>query len=368
MLDVWLIAPEDLPIPPVRGGSVQIYTYALVKHLLNYKNLSITLVSPSSILHDSCTKLPVPGYQHILVSSKQGHYLKNVLNLVHKSKPNIVQIENRPKFIQAIRLASPESKIILNMHSTTFVHPKRIAHDAAVRSFFKADQIVCNSQYLKRRLQAQFNHFIEEPRQIVIYPGVDIQSFVPPIRRSLHSPIRLLYVGRVIRQKGLHIVLRSLPYLARERINVHLTVIGRTPPWEANYEKFVHNLAKHQPVRWKGFVDPNELAKYYQRADVFICPSQKDEAFGLVNIEAMATGLPVIASKVGGITESVTEHGGIIVDEYQVPSAFAQAIMALVKTNESWQVKSISARNRALQFLWTNTADQFNQLYQTICT
>jgi spore coat protein SA len=366
MLDVWVIAPEDLPIPPLRGGSVQIYTYALIKHLANYENLSITLVSPVAAQNQAKKYSPTSSYNHILVSNQHGHYWKRVLHLIKKNKPDIVQIENRPKFVHAVRFASPATKIILNMHSTTFVHPKHISAKDTIRAFTLADRVVCNSQYLRYRFQTMFDLKTHKTNQIVIYPGVDLQKFKPSADRKLHTPIRLLYVGRVIRQKGLHVILRSLPILAQKRFDVHLTIIGRTPPWEAGYAKFVHRLSQHQPVKWKGFVDPKILAKYYQRADMFLCPSQRDEAFGLVNIEAMATGLPVIVSKVGGMTESVTTRTGLIVEDYQSPAAFAEAIELLVKNVDLWRIKTIEARNRARQFSWENTAEQFHRVYHTI--
>lgn len=366
MLDVWVIAPEDLPIPPNRGGSVQIYIYALMAHLASNKDLSLTLISPSLLTKNIKTNLINSGYKHIIIPSHHGDYLKNVAQLVQQRKPDIIQIENRPRFVHTIRQCHPSGKIILNLHSTTFVSPRNLTTFEEKRCFSSVDIVVCNSHYLKNMLFQKLKLSVLNRKTSVIHPGVDLHKFHQLTNKKLHTPVRLLYVGRVIRQKGLHIILQCLPLLKKENMSVELIVIGRTPPWESQYAQFIQSLSRNQSVKQEGFISPSKLPAYYQNADIFLCPSQHNEAFGLVNIEAMASGVPVIASKVGGIIETVTSTCGIIVNHYKKPAAFANAISTLIENPDLWKQKSLEAKQQSTRFSWEHTSRQFINLYSSI--
>lgn len=365
MSDVWIISPEDLPIPPTKGGSVQIYTSALIHCLAQSMDISFTLLSPNGHVGKLPSTHP-STYTHHHISNRHGKYLEQIVNMVAHSQPDIVQIENRPQFVWPIHSCSPKTKIILNLHSTTFIHTRHLPQPLVQRCLQHLDAIVCNSQYLRQTLIKQLGLHTKKQIPVVIYPGVHFDEFASPTERVLHNPIQLLYVGRIIRQKGLHVLLRALPLLKHIDSPIHLTILGRTPPWEAQYAKLVHSLSNQQFTTWGGFISPRQLAKFYQAADIFVCPSQQDEAFGLVNIEAMASGLPVIASHVGGISETVTPMCGSLVEQYQSPLAFAAAIENLICHPQEWAQKSAFAKRRAALFSWSSTARQFNNLYQTI--
>ncbi len=366
MLDVWVIAPEDLPVPPHKGGSVQIYTHSLIERLSKYTDISLTLVSPSSSAKHGRNILASSNGKQITVSNQDNSYLKRIIPLIKKHQPDVVQIENRPKFVHPIRLLNNNTKIILNLHSTTFVSSHHLSSHEAKDCFSAVDKVVCNSRYLQHTLinQLKFPSFKEI--SIVIHPGVDLHKFRGPSHKQLHSPVHLLYVGRIIRQKGLHVILKCLPILEQANLPFRLTVIGKTPPWEARYARLVLSLAHKQPVTWKGFIPPDRLPVYYQSADIFLCPSQQNEAFGLVNIEAMASGLPVIASSIGGIPESVTDECGVTINDYKSPASFAMAIQTFIENPLLWKQKSVEAKQHAKQFSWKCTARRFHRLYRSI--
>lgn len=97
-----------------------------------------------------------------------------------------------------------------------------------------------------------------------------------------------------------------------------------------------------------------------------ICPSQKHEAFGLVNVEAMASGIPVIASRIGGIPE-IVQHGrnGLLVQEYGNPAAFAAHIVNLARDPELYRRLSRQAREDVKnQFSWKITAMNLMETYK----
>lgn len=376
---VVIVAPEELPIPPSQGGSVQIYLDGLV-HTLQHTANDIALISPGKVVPQ--------GFPVIHVNGPKGLYQKRVLKTLKHLSPDVVQIDNRPELILKVRRILPRTKLVLNLHSNTFLSKLYISPLHARQALRTADAVVVNSKYLRGWLQRNFQLASPDWHPVVIYPGIDTARFQrnTALRQnhsqsadasdtsdalessdSLQQPLRILFVGRVIRQKGVHILLEAVKYLHKNlHMPISVTLVGRTPPWEKNYGRTIRLGLKGLPIRWVGFVPPIQLPRYYWNANILVCPSQWREAFGLVNVEAMAAGLPVIASDVGGIKEVVDETSGILVKDYHNPKAFADALLQLSRRPERIQQLSIGARKRANLFTWNQAAHQFQRLYESL--
>lgn len=357
---VALVAPEGLPIPPVRGGSVQIYLEALVREL-EEAGVDVTLLSPGAG-QDACKR-------HIQIqASDRSAYRRACLARLRSLAPGVIQVDNRPDLVPLVRRAVPNARVVLNLHSTTFLGPRHIDRARARRVLRYADAVVLNSRFLRREIARTFRLGPGTWRPHVIHPGVDARRFTPPARRTRPSwpPFRLVYVGRVIRGKGVHILVEAVRQLHRANVPVQLTIIGRTPPWEAAYERALRAAIRGLPVQWPGFVPPDKLPPRLWAAHALVCPSQAPEAFGLVNVEAMAAGLPVIASKQGGIQETLDASCGILVRHYQDPASFSRAIRTLMADISRWRALSEGAQRRAQEFTWSRCAAQFAALYREL--
>jgi len=360
MTTVFLIAPEDLPIPPTRGGSVQIYLNALTQALNDLPSIERKLVSPSH------GKLKISGSDvHATISGPPAVYQRQFLKLIQARRPDVVQIDNRPAWVQAVKAVHPKGRIVLNMHSTTFLGPMNIPRSVARRALQTADGVVLNSHYLKRTIAERFRLQEADWHPHVIYPGVELTKFstADDAQQNGSHPLRLLFVGRIVQQKGIHVIVSAVQLLKQRGVNVELTIVGRTPPWERAYGNKIERRSRGLPIVLKGFVAPNKIASVYRRADVLLCPSQRDEAFGLVNVEAMACGRPVIASRLGGISEIVTPETGVLVEDFNKPQAFADAIAMLARQPERRAMLGVNAQKRAAAFTWSKTAHAFAQLY-----
>lgn len=370
-MKIALVAPEDLPIPPTRGGSVQIYVHALASALCTIDGVEPVVISPrhNHRHHNNLVKRhDFSGIQHLrLDANSPKAYQALVLSTLASIQPDVIQVENRPLFAAAVkrRIGTPT---VLNLHSTTFLGPLHAQHAALTRSLRGVDSIVCNSRYLQRSVAKRFRIQSESNRLSVIYPGIDLNRFTYHKRMvsqfSRSRPLRVLFVGRVVRQKGVLVLVRAVRQLHQAGYPVRLTVVGRTPPWERRYGDQVRREAQSNLVDWVGFVSQKALPRYYHRHDVFVCPSQDKEAFGLVNLEALATGLPVIASQVGGIPEAVTSDTGILVKEPRNAVAFSRALTTCLTHPERLLEWSAKGRLRAEQFAWESTGQEFVKLYQ----
>jgi glycosyltransferase involved in cell wall biosynthesis len=149
-------------------------------------------------------------------------------------------------------------------------------------------------------------------RTRIIYGGADPTRHRPEAAERREG---VLFVGRLTPHKGLDVLIRALPPDAR------LTVVGSTghdaAPPERDYPELLRSLAADRRVEFVGAVDDDELARRYRTAAVVVIPSVErtwygrrmavSELLGLVALEAMASGTPVIASRVGGLAEVVQE-------------------------------------------------------------
>jgi glycosyltransferase involved in cell wall biosynthesis len=169
---------------------------------------------------------------------------------------------------------------------------------------------------------------LDSDRIIVLPNGIDTEAFSPS-KREKQSDL-ILFVGRISFDKGLHILLRSLALLEKP---THLVIIG-PPDWNKTYFETVMRLIQdenkkgHHRVTYLGERDPSDLIKWYRKASMLVLPSL-GEAFGMVNLEALSCGTPVVATNVGGVSEVVlNEKNGLTVPPGN-PEKLADAIRYL---------------------------------------
>ncbi len=200
----------------------------------------------------------------------------------------------------------------------------------------------------------------------VIPNGVDTELFKPP--RSKPEFPRVLFVGRLVYRKGVHVLLRAFTEVQREVRDAELVIAGRGPlRWP------LERLAKRLGVAAKflGYVPRNELSSLYRSAAVFTAPSLHAEAFCITIIEAMASGLPVVASSCGGIPE-VFECGesevGILVRPGE-PKELSEAIITLLEDSSLARVLGERARRHAVsRFDWSVVAGMVERVYEEVIT
>ncbi|HJT58866.1 MAG TPA: glycosyltransferase family 4 protein [Ktedonobacteraceae bacterium] len=165
----------------------------------------------------------------------------------------------------------------------------------------------------------------DEQRIEVIHNGIDARFLAASNTRvdAASNAYRLLFVGRVRAEKGIMILLKALDLLMHEEgwINkkqkslcLHIFGDGDAV-YISELQSFLHERQLTSFVTFHGIVSQDELIEQYDRADMLLVPSLWQEPFGLVVLEAMARGLPVIASRTGGLVEIVThEVNGLLVE------------------------------------------------------
>ena len=172
------------------------------------------------------------------------------------------------------------------------------------------------------------------PTSEILYPGTDPDRFVPPTLPPVGPPV-LLTVARLVPRKGIDTVLRALPPMLERFPQLQYWIVGDGPA-RKSLARLAWELGVEQAVQFKISVSDTELPEVYQRAAIFVMPTRADylafsvEGFGIVYLEASASGLPVVAARSGGATEAVIDNETGLLVPPDDPSALAEALTCLL--------------------------------------
>jgi 1,2-diacylglycerol 3-alpha-glucosyltransferase len=181
-------------------------------------------------------------------------------------------------------------------------------------------------------------------------------------RYSIGDCFLLLSVGRLGHEKNLDLILKSFSILHREsKADLRLMLVGAGPA-EESLRQYARELGIDQQVIFTGLVKQEDLPGIYQAADLFLMASTT-ETFGIVIIEAMAAGLPVIAVEAKGSKDIIISgHNGILTAED--PQAFSAAIKSLHSNENRRLAMSQAARESAVRYSVENLTDELVSLYE----
>ena len=177
----------------------------------------------------------------------------------------------------------------------------------------------------------------------------------------------LLYVGRVEPLKGLDLLVETAAQMDAGQ-EVRMVVVGAEANGAGEMER-VRELAKQRQVEdlfdFVGRVDHDDLPLYYNAADVCVVPSYY-ESFGLVALESMACGTPVVATRVGGLP-TIIHHGHTgYLKSWRCPEAFANSLEMIISSSGLQESLGAAARKRAEGMGWDNVAMMMKDEYQSL--
>lgn len=199
----------------------------------------------------------------------------------------------------------------------------------------------------------------------IVPNGIDTTRFRPD-----HAPVpelrtpgvkTILFVGRMERRKGFDVLLEAYAHLRRRRSDLRLVAVGDGPQREG-YERQVESFGIPD-VTFSGRISNELLPRYYVSADVFCSPATGGESFGIVLLEAMSSGVPVLASAIPGFS-AVIDPGrdGLLVPPRQ-PRVWAQAIDAVLEDESLRAALIATGLHTAQRYDWGHVTDQVLAVY-----
>ncbi|MGN7297425.1 glycosyltransferase family 4 protein [Ferdinandcohnia sp. SAFN-114] len=346
------ICTEKLPAPAIKGGAIQMMIDGVSPFLSEKHDLTIFSIS-DKMLHSRETinrthyiRFPRENYRNSVAEELKNHSF------------DVIHVFNRPKNIELYKQASPSSRIVLSLHNDMFLE-RKISDELGKKAINLTTKITTVSEYIKNRLIARFPE--AEKKITVMYSGVDLKMY-PPIWTKQGSMIRqkyrekygigdkkvILFVGRLSKTKGPHILIHTLKKLVKENNDIVLVITGGK--WFSDnrlndYVRYLYKLAEplKEHIIFTKFIPPDEIPNIFLMADVFVCSSQWNEPLARVNYEAMAAGIPLITTNRGGNGEVVMDQQtGIIINDYNNPSAYVKAIQYLIDNPSyaNWMAKN----------------------------
>ncbi len=224
----------------------------------------------------------------------------------------------------------------------------------AIRHLWRdASAVVANSQGLAD-LARQFER---RARIDVIPAGADIDGIAPKSDYSSNQNVELLFVGRLVKQKGLDVLFEALGKLDPAQ-SWHLTLVGDGPERSALSSQAAETNLSHR-ITFKSWTDKSMLPGIYRGADVFVLPS-RDEGMANVLLEAMAAGLPLVGTDIAGTAEvMISEKTGLLVPPENT-DALAAALTTLINDSARRESYGRAARARVeTSYSWTSAGAQW---------
>ncbi len=286
--------------------------------------------------------------------------LKEDYDILHLHSPN--SFSNPLAFLANLLKRKP---VVITYHSDIIPHSlimkvfKPIYEKTFKKMIFKKAKTIMptSPQYVK--ISDTLKEY--EEKIVVIPNGIDLRKFKPGKQREKTT---ILFVGRLIYYKGLYVLLEAMKRVIREIPEAQLIIAGEGELKE-ELKKKTSKLELRKHVHFIGRVREEEKKKLMSKCTVFVLPSvHKSEAFGVVLLEAMASGAPVITTDVSG-TVFAAGKAGIIVPKKN-SEALAKAIIKVLKNKKLREEMSKKSIQHVKEFEWDKIVDEVINVYRKV--
>jgi spore coat protein SA len=274
-----------------------------------------------------------------------------------------VWVHNRPEFAAAIGtlVHARGARLVLHLHNAHLLHwPERMVY--AIR----ADCYVFVSRFLMQQAEERFSRL---GHCEVLHNGADRSIFYPRIDSCRPAgPPMVLFAGRLVPDKGLHIFLSAMRVLQKRGVAVVGIVFGGAGFGTSPPTDYIREMQQSAPgnVSFQSYCSGAALGARFRGADIACVPSCWQDPMPLVVLEAMACGLPVVASRSGGIPEMLAEGGGILVDRGSVEQ-LADALQLLATDADLRKRLGVQAHAVAQRsFMWETVRQNYQRIVQTV--
>lgn len=279
-------------------------------------------------------------------------------------KGDVMWVHGVPALAEALLPVARKAgaKLVFHLHSSAFVTHSSIVIRRLQR---EAAKVVFCSKFLSNEAHARFPTLTSTA---VLYNGADETMFFPPERRDGSGIPVVLFASRLVPQKGAHALLEAMQLLEQRGVPIKAKIFGASFFGGSAVTDYMRSLQQNVPsnVAFAGYESGHALAQHFREADIFCLPATYNDPFPLAILEAMASGLPVVASDAGGIPEIFTEGGGILVPPNDAIT-LADTLERLVRSpDERRSISEDGLRSFLRRFTWSSIIRSYQSILASL--
>ena len=372
-MKVLMISGDSVPNP----GGIASHVDNLITHIIK-KGVECDFIgcynnrykmNYSNILCNNCYHYSISDFR--ILAILQTIYKQNkALRKIHNNNYDIIHIHNM--YVDGISLFGIKGKFkrILTNHSSGFIrrHKSIIHNNIFKKMFSEYDSVISPSI----EIQEMSKTFIHENKSHFIPNGVSIDKYKPGrallsknIEDNIGGKLVIFTSRRLVEKNGILYLLKSIPILLKTNNNFIVLIAGDGPEKE-RYKAFINANSLENSIFLLGNIQNDEIVNYYNRSDIFVLPSLM-EATSISCLEAMACGLPIIGTNVGGIPFLVKNNiNGFIINpanEFEI-ARYLHILIHDIEMRKAFAKKSIEIVKE--NFTWDNIAQKTIDLYKSI--
>jgi len=301
----------------------------------------------------------------------------NVFSQFIKKDFNIIHFNTNPTWINGssilLRFARfRQACTVLNIHGIPQLERRaEQRYDAIPFNYWMntlsycnlADRIVVNSEFMRDSVVTWYG--LDRKKVVVIPNGVDLKMYTENNNKiRLEGDPSIVYIGHLSRLKGIDILIQAIAELTNEFPGIKLHLIGN------GNDQFYMRLAKEKGVEnnviFHGWLKHSLTPDYYKSSDICIFPS-RHEGFGIVVLEAMASGIPVIASDIPSFREIISNGINGLLFKSEDANALAMQLTTLYKDSYLKGVLTQNALEKVTSYSWEKVAEKYISMYKNLC-
>jgi glycosyltransferase involved in cell wall biosynthesis len=370
-MHLWILTNEYAPY--IIGGLGVVATN-LTDALKGKEIFSITVLTKSVIPsvrvrepQEHFKVIRFPRDSHYFSIPKQKFNYRAVISWLEKTRqplPDLIHVHS-VEFAHLARYMQQEYKVpvVYTCHSLVTLESKSLLKKVMANRQKKllqtADRIVVPSRWECSQLEKVYSFCTG--KITVIENGVNVLES----SQTSTDPHRLLYVGRLVRLKGIEELLQAVAVLAKKQPRIRLDVVGRGPRRYMLYLKVMaHQLGISSKVRWLGYHPPDKVRELYSSYGAVIVPSRQ-ESFGLVALEALASGVPLVSTRSGGLAQFVNDNVAQIITRVD-NGAIVDAIETMWKADQLTKQRVQEGFKAAEPYAWSIIAGRYLELFHDV--
>lgn len=361
---VALVCPYDMDAP----GGVQQHVHHLAD-ALRAQGDDVTIVAPGGRSRGALVSVGpsvrVPFNDSVAPIGLRPDVARRTVRALRELRPDVVHVhEPAVPWVSLASTAWSPAPVVATFHAWS---DRALVYRTAGRVVRRALRRIDASLAVSPAAAAYHGAALgRRPESFTIVPnGVDVARFrdATPFPQMGDHP-SLLFVGRLEPRKGLDQLLHAFSSLKATRPDLRLYVVGDGPDRDRSQQLLPARL--RSDVVFLGRVDDDELPRFYASCDLFVAPALGGESFGIVLIEAMAAGCPVVASDIPGYASVVTDGvDGRLVPPSD-PAALADAIASLLDNPSLARALATAASAGVDEYDWSTVAGRVRAIYQQV--